>query len=266
MRIYSVPDLKAVLSISLDFVDTTALDANGFASDFASARHPCHLSQVSAVRRPISRWSGGQGSARHPEFPRGMLFVAGILADGHEVACGGSAVLMEWALGPTPVCHGAHIAHGSPIVAIAYGPYDNGPLITADASGVFRIWDYAPRLFCSQEVDACGAVTLSPITEPHAPPGASGFGVPCAASRRDCGGTAAPPVAIYDAPRGKISNVPTFLPPEGGMSGMRCANPKEADLDKVTPPLTTPAIAVDPIRRIVYSVIGDRRLFVWTHI
>ncbi|CAE8701898.1 unnamed protein product, partial [Polarella glacialis] len=93
------------------------------------------------------------GSARNSGVPRGMLFVAGTVAAGQEVAGEGAAVLMEWSLSIKPTCQNAIVAHDSPIVAIAYGPYDNGPLITADTNGVCRVWDFTPRLWCSQQVD-----------------------------------------------------------------------------------------------------------------
>jgi len=66
---------------------------------------------------------------------------------------------MEWSLGgPKPACQGMQVAHDSPIISLAYGPYDNGPLITADARGLFRVWDYTPRLWCSQQVDSGGSL------------------------------------------------------------------------------------------------------------
>mmetsp|Transcript_30466 Transcript_30466/g.71622 ORF Transcript_30466/g.71622 Transcript_30466/m.71622 type:complete len:98 (-) Transcript_30466:15-308(-) len=46
------------------------------------------------------------------------------------------------------------MAHALPIVTMAYGPCDNGPLITADMRGLCRIWDCTPRLRCSQQIEA----------------------------------------------------------------------------------------------------------------
>lgn len=156
--VWAMPDLNAVLSIRLDTMEGLPWAGGG---GFPRAATPglqggdpaCLLSSLSALRRPTSRWSGSQGSTRHAGVPRGMLFVAGVLAEGSGIAGQGGAVLMEWTLGAHPSCQSAQMAHDSPIVAMAYGPYDNGPLITADGKAVFRVWDYTPRLWCSQQID-----------------------------------------------------------------------------------------------------------------
>lgn len=160
VRVWSVPDLKPVLTILADSVEGGPANFSGFAVATPMApgagRHStaCRLAQLSTVRRPVSRWSGAQGSTRSAGAPRGMLFVSGVLAEGQETAGAGAAVLMEWSLGTNPRCQSAQIAHDTPIETMAYGPYDNGPLITADKSGTFRVWDYTPRLWCSQQVEA----------------------------------------------------------------------------------------------------------------
>mmetsp|Transcript_104367 Transcript_104367/g.332013 ORF Transcript_104367/g.332013 Transcript_104367/m.332013 type:complete len:354 (-) Transcript_104367:142-1203(-) len=104
-------------------------------------RQPAQLARVNLLRRPPSRWAGWQGSGRGPKAPRGSLFAAGVLREGCEVAGAGAGVLMEWSLGDKPCCQSVQIAHDSPIVALVYGPYDNGPLISADSKGVFRVWE-----------------------------------------------------------------------------------------------------------------------------
>eukprot|EP00929_Paragymnodinium_shiwhaense_P023921 TRINITY_DN14866_c0_g1_i1.p1 TRINITY_DN14866_c0_g1~~TRINITY_DN14866_c0_g1_i1.p1 ORF type:complete len:478 (-),score=63.99 TRINITY_DN14866_c0_g1_i1:184-1617(-) len=101
---------------------------------------PGRIGQLTLLRRPLSRWAGWQGSSRGPKAPRGVVFLAGVLSDTCEV-CPGAGVLMEWSLGETPTCNSAQVAHPVPIVSMAYGPYDNGPLVTADARGVFRVWE-----------------------------------------------------------------------------------------------------------------------------
>lgn len=115
------------------------------------------LSALTALRRPLSRWAGSQGSSRSAKAPKGTLFVAAVLAEECEVAGAGAGVLMEWALGASgdkqAVCQSAQVAHDSPIVSIAYGPYDNGPVITVDTRGIFRVWDCVPRLTCSQNLE-----------------------------------------------------------------------------------------------------------------
>jgi len=190
IRVWSMPDLKQVLTISADSVDCPPSPPVGPGCEASPLpASPCRLAQLTAVRRPASRWSGAQGSARNSGTPRGMLFVAGTVAekqDSSPVAPAGSGVLMEWALGATPFCQSAQVAHDAPIAALAYGPYDNGPLITADAWGSFRIWDYTPRLWCSQQVQTRDLVTLARV-----------------------------------------------------------------------------AIAVDPLQRALYTIVGDKRLFVW---
>lgn len=160
VRIWSVPDLKAVLTITADMLESRCVLGT---ADPAASTLPCKLVQLTAVRRPTSRWSGAQGSTRHSGAPRGTLYVAGITADGRDVAGGGAAVLMEWSLGAQPTLQSAQVAHDTAIVVLAYGPYDNGPLVTGDTRGIFRVWDCTPRLLCSQQVEA-GTVceTLSP--------------------------------------------------------------------------------------------------------
>mmetsp|Transcript_88333 Transcript_88333/g.175624 ORF Transcript_88333/g.175624 Transcript_88333/m.175624 type:complete len:494 (+) Transcript_88333:63-1544(+) len=153
---------------------------------------PLRLARLTAVRRPTSRWSAAQGTARGTNMPRGLLFVAGVVADGQDGIPDGSGVLMEWSLGAEPHCHCSQMAHDTPIVVLAHGPYDNGPVVTADEKGLFRVWDYTPRLWCSQEVQAGTA-----------------------------GNTGAARLPVL------------------------------------------PAFAVDPLRRALYSTVGDRRLYVW---
>lgn len=198
IRVWSLPDLKPVLAIPASNFEApmaalmearpevpTLINGSQLASE---TPRTCRISTLTAVRRPTSRWSGAQGSGRNSTTPRGMLFVAGTLAEGQEIAGTGAGVLMEFALSSTPVCQSLQIAHDSPIVVLAHGPYDNGPLVTGDAKGVFRVWDYTPRLWCSQQVDTgCSS-------------------------------------------------------PDGG-----------ARL----------SIAVDPLHRALYSIVGDKRLFVW---
>lgn len=187
VRVWSVPDLKPVLVIAADTVEAQ-LPPAGFGAAFPVGMAPrsLRLAELTAVRRPVSRWSGSQGSTRNATTPKGIMFVAGSLADGQEVAGAGAGVLMEWSLGPKPACQGVQVAHDSPIISLAYGPYDNGPLITADARGVFRVWDYTPRLWCSQQVDSGGCLGSHNL-----------------------------------------------------------------------------AVAMDPLNRTVYSIVGDSRLFVW---
>jgi len=125
------------------------------------------LARVNLVRRPLSRWAGSLGSSRGSQrvvkTPRGCLFVAAILREGCEIAGAGAGLLLEWTLSERPTLHGAIVAHDSPIVNLVYGPYDNGPLITADAYGVFRIWDFT--LNCGMQLSQQIAIQ-SPCPQP----------------------------------------------------------------------------------------------------
>jgi len=93
----------------------------------------------------------------------GALYVIGVIEDL------GTSVLMEWHLGSRPYCHLAVIAHDLPISMLAYGPYDNGPLLTADACGICRIWDCVPQLQCAQvyHADVDASVHLAVAVEPR---------------------------------------------------------------------------------------------------
>uniref|UniRef100_A0A7S1PZ97 Cilia- and flagella-associated protein 43 n=1 Tax=Alexandrium catenella TaxID=2925 RepID=A0A7S1PZ97_ALECA len=154
--VWALPDLSPVIAIPVDIPEELLL---GLASarpkaeeaqaalaeamsSAAPSSQPCRLARVNLLRRPLSRWAGWQGSSRGPKAPRGSLFAAGVLSEGCEVAGAGAGVLMEWTLGEKPVCQSVQIAHDSPIVALIYGPYDNGPLITADSRGIFRVWEF----------------------------------------------------------------------------------------------------------------------------
>merc|ERR1712039_510230 len=127
----------------------------GAPSGARSPKNRDRLARLNLLRRPLSRWAGWQGSSRGGKIPRGSLFLAGVLGDGCEVAGPGAGVLMEWSMGDKPRCQSAQIAHDSPITALVYGPYDNGPLITADAKGVFRVWEFLLEkgLCFSQQID-----------------------------------------------------------------------------------------------------------------
>jgi len=167
VEVWSLPDLKPVLSIVADDLQTSlspsgsmnfmfpadgpAAQPLGISRTSTSGKMSCQLSRFTAVRRPASRWSGG--SSRTSGNPRGMLFVAGAVAKGQDLAGEDAAVLMEWSLSGTPACQSAIVAHDCPIVYIAYGPYDNGPVVTADCRGLCRVWDCTPRLMCSQQID-----------------------------------------------------------------------------------------------------------------
>lgn len=111
----------------------------------------CRISKLTAIKLPLSRWAGTQGSSsRSAKAPRGSLFFAGTLGDFAPNNAGGAGVVVQYQLAEELVCRSAQIGHDSPVTAMAYGPYDNGPLITADSQGHFRVWDIVPRLTMTQ--------------------------------------------------------------------------------------------------------------------
>lgn len=161
--------------------DSTQKGAAGD-QDSCKAKPLSSVNQVAALTaliRPLSRWAGSQGASRSADAPRGTLFVAATLADSKALAPAcmplhqadtyaavgtGAGVIMEWSMGhKKAICTSAHVAHDSPIVSIAYGPYDNGPVITADRLGIFRVWDIVPKLTLAQQL----AFAWSPGTIPH---------------------------------------------------------------------------------------------------
>mmetsp|Transcript_23501 Transcript_23501/g.65842 ORF Transcript_23501/g.65842 Transcript_23501/m.65842 type:complete len:461 (-) Transcript_23501:525-1907(-) len=158
--VWSLPDLQPVLTIPVEIPesmlqgliplvgreprgeDTQALGRLASQSQPSSRNEDTgRIARVNLLRRPLSRWAGWQGSGRHSSVPRGSLFAAAVLGENCEVAGPGAAVLMEWSLGGKPACQSVEIAHDTPIVALVYGPYDNGPLISVDMKGVFRVWE-----------------------------------------------------------------------------------------------------------------------------
>jgi len=163
ISIWTVPELQECTKIDVSFPShLLAADLGCDAQQMAAlAAAPNWLSRLTSLRRPLSRWASSRGSTRDAKFPRGLLFVAGVIGGDSEIA--NSGVLMEWSLGSEPRCVSAQIAHEQPIAALAYGPYDNGPLVTADASGVFRIWDWGKPIQCVQHVEFSGTCENLPV-------------------------------------------------------------------------------------------------------
>lgn len=183
---WSVPDLTPILSITTGVAEaflstplseaaSSSLDKDqkrraccgstthlGLGAGQAAPRLPakgppptprCRISRLTAIRLPLSRWAGTQGSSgRSAKAPRGSLFFAGVLGEACPAGPAGSGVVVQYLLGEELSCKSAQVGHDTPVVAMAYGPYDNGPLITADAHGTFRVWDTVPGLNCSQQV------------------------------------------------------------------------------------------------------------------
>mmetsp|Transcript_30942 Transcript_30942/g.65602 ORF Transcript_30942/g.65602 Transcript_30942/m.65602 type:complete len:543 (+) Transcript_30942:124-1752(+) len=107
------------------------------------------FARINLIKRPQTRWSGVASAHKKGLIQKktayGTLFVAAILGPaGATGSVGpGAGILMEWSLGEHPRLRSIHTAHESPIVAMSFGPYDNGPLVTADLRGSFRVWEMA---------------------------------------------------------------------------------------------------------------------------
>lgn len=161
VHVWTLPDLKNVMTVT---VEVPCCVNMGSVDSPPEAQVPV-LKRLTAVKRPMSRWSGSHDSGRTAK-PRGVLFIAGVVEVEGE---GESSAIMEWYLCKEPMCHQAVLAHSAPIAILAHGPYDNGPLISLDESGVFSVWDVGPRFSCSQSVDlgkpdvpATAAIALEP--------------------------------------------------------------------------------------------------------
>lgn len=142
--------------------DCDATGAAGIRANALTPRSP--IARVNLLRRPLSRWAGAPNvskGAQPVQLPRGCLFVAAIVGAGCEVAGPGAGLLMEWTLGEHPNLHSLQVAHDSPIVSMTYGPYDNGPIITADTRGTFRVWEFSldRGLQLSQQLSIMSALT-----------------------------------------------------------------------------------------------------------
>lgn len=141
VHVWTLPNLVDVMTVAVEVPCVTP-------KGLAEAQVPV-LKRLTALKRPLSRWSGSHDYGRTAK-PRGVLFMTGVVDVEGE---GESSAIMEWHLSKEPTCRQAVLAHTAPIATLAHGPYDNGPLIVLDESGVFSIWDVGPRFSCSQSVD-----------------------------------------------------------------------------------------------------------------
>eukprot|EP00927_Polykrikos_kofoidii_P077487 TRINITY_DN74423_c0_g1_i1.p1 TRINITY_DN74423_c0_g1~~TRINITY_DN74423_c0_g1_i1.p1 ORF type:complete len:500 (-),score=74.60 TRINITY_DN74423_c0_g1_i1:96-1595(-) len=151
---WTIPELEPAITVAATIPRSLFFDSPlNKGESTAKGTSMCRLERLTGIRRPQSRWAGTRIPSK---LPTGAIYVTGVLADGQKLRSegdGGAGILTEWVLGAKAVCHAAQIAHATPISALVYGPYDNGPLITADWHGEFRVWDIVNRLTCVQTID-----------------------------------------------------------------------------------------------------------------
>jgi WD40 repeat protein len=124
--------LFAVSADQIQVLDGRKLDGvQDIKRDMLAEEKP--LARLTAAVRPVSRWTANQGPARGGRSLGGVLFIAAVSLEN-------TGVILEWSLSLKKVKHTV-IAHDVPVTALLFGPYDNGPLISADANGGIRIWD-----------------------------------------------------------------------------------------------------------------------------
>eukprot|EP00971_Amphidinium_carterae_P127976 2534668-Amphidinium_carterae.1 len=138
VSVWAMPELTSVLTIditlprsilnSLGKTPASGLKGAIAAPSDSEKQLDAHVRNVTALRLPLSRWAGSQGSQRSVKAPKGSIYVAGVLSGAAEISGHGSGVLMHWTVGEQCLCRSAQLAHKSPIVSMVYGPYDNGPL------------------------------------------------------------------------------------------------------------------------------------------
>mmetsp|Transcript_22862 Transcript_22862/g.50157 ORF Transcript_22862/g.50157 Transcript_22862/m.50157 type:complete len:416 (-) Transcript_22862:79-1326(-) len=100
------------------------------------------------VCRPASRWAA-VASQKTPAA-QGFIFVSAWSEQGE-------GLLMEWTLG-TPKCRSLVRAHAAKVNCMAYGPYDNGPILSTGADGHIRVWHHAAMKCISAAQEKSGSV------------------------------------------------------------------------------------------------------------
>lgn len=150
VSVWSLPELALLLSIPIEIPDK-------YLDDIPESVLPRshRLERLTQLKRPLSRWVGVSSAkdvTSGSDRPTGAIYVAAVAAEGLLSAYPRAGLIMEWSLGVEPECRSVTIAHESPVVQLKYGPYDNGPLVTADSSGIIRVWDCIPSIHCSQEL------------------------------------------------------------------------------------------------------------------
>lgn len=151
--IWSLPELSHLHSILIDIPDSFLGEALSISDPYFSQK--CKISKITRIKRPVSRWAGStrpRDSSSNQGGPVGILYIAAETATGTFLPFPNAGLILEWNLGTEPECRSITVAHESPIIEFEYGPYDNGPLLTGAADGVFGVWDCVPTINCAQEV------------------------------------------------------------------------------------------------------------------
>eukprot|EP00397_Hematodinium_sp_SG-2012_P020552 GEMP01021178.1.p1 GENE.GEMP01021178.1~~GEMP01021178.1.p1 ORF type:complete len:339 (+),score=50.77 GEMP01021178.1:327-1343(+) len=151
IRIWAHPSLVPISTIDCEVVHPP------------SRAEAVNLQRLLVVERPTSRW-GLQGSIRGTDnHPGGMLFAVG------ERACTEEGVLLEYNLAKNEWTS-ASVAHEKCISTMVFGPYDNGPLITATVDGTIDMWKWSSgEMICKTlgEVVRDGSGPTALVTEPQ---------------------------------------------------------------------------------------------------
>eukprot|EP00747_Dinoflagellata_sp_TGD_P055540 gnl/TRDRNA2_/TRDRNA2_149593_c1_seq1.p1 gnl/TRDRNA2_/TRDRNA2_149593_c1~~gnl/TRDRNA2_/TRDRNA2_149593_c1_seq1.p1 ORF type:complete len:466 (-),score=81.00 gnl/TRDRNA2_/TRDRNA2_149593_c1_seq1:70-1419(-) len=159
VRIWSIADFTPVGKIDVGSANLPPLTLGAVtAAAPAPAAGAIRISRLTAVCRPVSRWAYSRGSSSKMA-PHGSVFVAGVRAASakRQDSSSGQAVVMKWQLSDDKwICQLVQAVHEDAIAVLAYGPYDNGPLITADEIGTHRIWELGIRLRFVQEAGSEG--------------------------------------------------------------------------------------------------------------
>lgn len=168
IAISAISDLSLIQEINLSctssFKGVTLYDGRA-PNNGDKATGDLEVAQITAARRPLSRWTAVQRNSNN-KGPSGLLFVAAVRRLPNDPYDDGTGILMEWHLSERPTCIAACIAHDGPIKALAFGPYDNGPLITADGLGGVSIWDWGIMMQRAQlvrlsQASTCGLVSFA---------------------------------------------------------------------------------------------------------
>eukprot|EP00929_Paragymnodinium_shiwhaense_P120865 TRINITY_DN92939_c0_g1_i1.p1 TRINITY_DN92939_c0_g1~~TRINITY_DN92939_c0_g1_i1.p1 ORF type:complete len:466 (-),score=20.23 TRINITY_DN92939_c0_g1_i1:265-1662(-) len=119
-------------------------------------QRPPAANSISGLVRPSSRW--GSRSC-HSQGVTGLLFLS-VASTSRE------GLIVSWNLSTGNMPHVIN-AHAAPVSALAYGPYDNGPLLSAGMDSTIKAWD-TNSLQCVRSLrNAGGYVTFITVEPQH---------------------------------------------------------------------------------------------------